>query len=267
MENPRLLRLKEKLGNGGVALCGGVYYTDSLITEQLGVLGFDMLWIDQEHTGFSLENIRNHLQAAALTGKVSMVRVTDHDPARIKPILELGPDAVIFPMVNTAEQARAVIEACLYPPEGVRGYGPIRAQQFYQVPMDEYLRDVKDCFWRVIQIEHEEGVRNLDEILSVPGIDSVVVGPNDLAASIGLLGQNKHPQMLKLMDEIAKTCRRHNVPLGASIAYNEQNIRDWIGRGAAWFGIGMDMSYINTGAKSVIDGTKKLLREAGKEND
>lgn len=267
MKNERLERLKRLFADGGVAICAGVFYTDSLITEQLGTLDFDMIWIDQEHTGFSLEILRSHIQAATLTGKVSIVRMVDCNPSTVKPVLELAPDAVIFPMVNTAEQARTAIQACLYPPEGIRGYGPIRAQRFWTVPMEEYLRDAASCFWRIVQIEHVEAVRNLEEILDVPGIDGVVVGPNDLSASIGLLGQYRHPEVLALMDRIAEVCRRRKIPFGAAVGYDEENIGDWIRRGASWLGIGQDVSYINTGAQLVIDGVQKILSKGKRENN
>ena len=264
MENTRIKKLKEKMARGEIALCTALYYVDPLITEQLASLDFDMIWIDQEHTGHSLDILRNHIQAAALTGKVSLVRVTDHDPAKVKPILELAPDAVIFPMVNTAEEARQVIGACLYPPRGQRGYGPIRAQRFGSVPMDEYIRDVESCFWRVVQIESEEGVRNLEKIIQVPGVDGVVVGPNDLSASLGLLGQYRHPEVLRLMDKIGDVCRQYYMPFGVSVGYDEQNLRDWVHRGVSWIEVGADMSYIDAGARLVLNGTKRLLKEEGK---
>ena len=244
MVNERLERLREKIQQGQVALGAGQFYNDPLITEQLGYMDFDLIWIDQEHTSFSLNDLCRHIQAAAVTGKVSVVRVRDHNPATVKPVLELAPDAIIFPMVNTVEEAQTVISACRYPPNGIRGYGPIRTQKFFTVPMEEYLRDVENCFWRIIQIEDEKAVRNLDDILCVPGIDSVVVGPNDLSASIGLLGEYRHPKVLQLMDEIAKTCRHHQIPFGVSLGYQEDNLEDWIRRGASWLEVGLDSTYI-----------------------
>ena len=264
MENVRLKGLKEKWDRGEIALSTAMFYAAPLIAEQLGSMDFDMLWIDQEHTGHSPDTLYSLIQAVELTGKASMVRVVDHEPATVKPVLELAPDMIIFPMINTAEEARAVVRACQYPPRGIRGYGPIRAQRFGCVPMEEYLRDVDSCFWRVMQIESAEGVRNLEEILRVPGVDSIVVGPNDLSASLGLLGQYRHPEVLRLMDEIGDTCRRCRMPFGVSLGYDEENLRDWIRRGASWIAVSADMGYLDAGARLMLNGTKELINEAGK---
>ena len=226
MRNPALENLNTKIAAGRVALATGIFFNDPLMTEQLSLMDFDLVWIDLEHTGHSVDALRGLLQAVDVAGKVSMVRVADTNPATIKPILELAPGAVIFPLINTKADAELAISSCRYPPAGIRGYGPLRAQKYWTVPMEEYIRDVEKCFWRVIQIETEEGVNNLDDILSVPGIDSVVVGPNDLSASAGLLGQYRHPKVLKMMDTIAEKCNSHHIPFGVALGYNEDNLND-----------------------------------------
>lgn len=259
MVNARLERHKKKIENGELLVSTGVYYTDPCIVEQLGTVGYDMMWIDQEHTGFTLEIIRSHIQAAAAADIFSMVRVVDLNPATVKPILEMAPDGVIFPMINTVEAAQQAIASCLYPPKGIRGFGPVRANRFGAVPMDEYIRDAEKCLWRILQIEHVEGVKNLDKILEVPGIDSIVVGPNDLSASLGVLGQYRHPAVMEQMDKIAEICNKHKIPFGVALGYDEDNINDWIRRGASWFAVGADMGYLDIGACQTLEQTRALL--------
>ena len=261
MINQRLNALKDRIAAGETLVGTGVFLTDPVISEQLGNLGFDFVWIDGEHTVFSNEQIRNHIMAAELAGMATFVRVPDHDPATVKPLLEVAPDAVIFPMVNTAEEARQVVAACLYPPKGVRGYGPLRAHRFGTVPNGEYVADVAGCFWRIMQIEHALAVENLEEILHVEGVDSIVVGPNDLSASIGHLGEYRHPDVMALMDRIGETCRRCGVPFGVSLGYDEQNIRDWVRRGASWIEVGADWGYLQMGAQKNLEDTRRLCQE------
>lgn len=268
MINQHLEQLKTKLKNKERLIGTGVWLTDTSVSEHLGTIGFDFVWIDQEHSGFTKEHIRSHILASELSGMVTFVRVTDHNPSTVKPILELAPDGVIFPMVNSAADAENVVAACLYPPDGIRGYGPTRADRFGSIPNEEYVRDVAGTFWRIMQIEHVDGVKNLDEILSVKGVDAIVVGPNDLSASIGLLGQHRHPDVMKLMDKIADTCNRRGVPFGVSMGYHEQNITDWINRGASMLEIGLDHYYLDIGARMVLDGTKQLLSgNGGKDHE
>ena len=221
MVNARLERHKKKIENGELPISTGVYYTDPCIVEQLGTVGYDMMWIDQEHTGFTLEIIRSHIQAAAAADIFSMVRVVDLNPATVKPILEMAPDGVIFPMINTVEAAQQAIASCLYPPKGIRGFGPVRAHRFGAVPMDEYIRDAEKCLWRILQIEHVEGVKNLDKI--------------------------------------AEICNKHKVPFGVALGYDEANISDWIRRGASWFAVGADMGYLDMGARQTLEQTRALL--------
>lgn len=258
MINLRLKKLKERIKNGEILVGTAVWLTDAIVSEQLGTLGYDFVWIDGEHSVLSNEQIRAHIMASELTGMATIVRVPDHNPATVKPILEIAPDAVIFPMINTAEEARLAVASCLYPPKGIRGYGPNRAHRFGSIPNDEYLADTEKCFLKIMQIEHVEAVKNLDEILEVEGVDSVVVGPNDLSASIGFLGKYRHPDVLALMDEIGEKCRRHNMPFGVSLGYDEENITEWKRRGISWIEVGGDWSYLNIGAKMNLNDTRKI---------
>ena len=261
MINTRLEKLKERVKSGEIVVGTAVLLSDSVITEQLGTLGYDFIWIDGEHSVLTNEQIRAHIMAAELTGMATIVRVPDHDPATVKPILENAPDAVIFPMINTAEEAKQAVASCLYPPKGIRGYGPYRAHRFGMIPNEEYVASIDQCFLKIMQIEHAEAVKNLDEILNVEGVDSIVVGPNDLSASIGLLGQYRHPDVLALMDEIADKCRSHHVPFGVSVGYNEENIADWKRRGVSWIEVGSDWIYMNIGAKMNLDDTRRICKK------
>ena len=123
-------KLREKLNSGKTAIGSHISLADSTVTEIMGEVGFDYLWIDTEHTSMSLEDLRNHLVAARATGVSPIVRVPEVSQVQAKPILEMGPEGIIFPQVNSYEQALEAVAACRYPPKGNRGGGPRRAMHF-----------------------------------------------------------------------------------------------------------------------------------------
>lgn len=253
-------QIRAKMARGERVIGAHVFLTDPEISEALANHGFEFVWIDGEHSAFDKASILGHIMACAAGGAASIVRVAWNDPVLVKPVLEMGPDGIILPMVSTAQQARQAVAACSYPPLGVRGFGPRRAIQYGAVDTGEYLENVNDSFLRIVQIEHKEAVDNLEEILQVPGIDLVMVGPNDLSASIGHLGDLRHPQVMALCDRIADTCKAMGKPFGASLGPgDEATIRDWIERGVNMLGCGDDISYISMGCRR----TFQLIQSLG----
>ncbi|MEG0144564.1 MAG: aldolase/citrate lyase family protein [Clostridia bacterium] len=247
-------QMRSKFARGELVVGGHVFYTDCEITEALGCHGFEFVWIDAEHSAFDKACVLHHIIAAASGNTASIVRVAWNDPVRIKPILEMGPDGIILPMVSSAEEARRAVSACSYPPLGVRGFGPRRANQYGALETRDYLKDVNDSFLRIVQIEHQSAVEHLEEILAVEGIDLAMVGPNDLSASIGHLGDTRHPDVIALYDRIEETCKRLHKPFGVSLgAGDEASIRDWIGRGVNMLGCGDDIAYLSLGCKRTFD--------------
>lgn len=234
----------EKIKNNGFIAGTHVTLSDISISEQMGMLGFEFVWIEGEHSPLDKQNILGHIIACQAGGAAAFVRIPWNDPVLAKPILEMGPDGIIFPFIRTAEEARAAVAACRYPPAGTRGFGPRRASKYGTMPNSEYLAGVDQSFLKIMQIEHIDAVNNLDEILAVDGVDTIVVGPADLSGSIGLLGQMRHPDVMALMDIIAQKCRAAKMPFGISMPYDKDNITDWIRRGVSWLAAGNDSSYI-----------------------
>lgn len=253
-------RFREKFKNHQLIVGGHVFYTDPEITEQLGDHGFEFVWIDAEHSAFDLQCILGHIMAAASADTASIVRVAWNDPVRIKPVLEMGPDGLILPMVCTREEAEDAVRSCTYPPRGVRGFGPRRANRYGDMDTLEYLEQADRSFLRILQIEHQKAVENLDEILEVEGIDLLIVGPNDLSASYGLLGHTRDPRMMPVYDEIAAKCKAAGMPFGVSLgAADRESMRDWINRGVNLIGCGDDISYISMGSRDTMEFIHSLL--------
>lgn len=255
----RAERLRARFRNHELVVGGHVFYTDPEITEQLGAHGFEFVWIDAEHSAFDLQCILAHIMAAASADTASIVRVAWNDPVRIKPVLEMGPDGLILPMVCTREEAEAAVRSCTYPPRGVRGFGPRRANWYGAMDTPEYLEQADRSFLRILQIEHQTAVEHLDEILQVEGIDLLVVGPNDLSASYGLLGHTRDARMMPVYDEIAAKCRAADMPFGVSLGASDRaSMADWIRRGVCFLGCGDDISYISMGCRATMEFLRSL---------
>lgn len=252
-------RIKEKLAKK--ELCFGTHCSNTELDfyEMCGLLGYDYIWIDNEHAGMTQPMIKNAIIATNAGGCCALVRVPDHEMANVKPVLEVGPDGVIFPMVNTAEQARKCVSHCTYPMKGTRGYGPLRGVDYGTKSLDEYLAHADDNLLKLMQCEHIEAVRNLDEILEVPGVDGIICGPMDLSASIGKMGQLDDPEVVALMQTIIDKCKAHGKPFGLSIGLLDKVVLDmWVGQGASFYSLGTPLDYFREMSKDVI----RAVREA-----
>lgn len=235
-------------------LCFGTHCstTDLDFYEMCGLLHYDYIWIDNEHAGMTQPMIKNAIIATNAGGCSAFVRVPDHEVAHVKPVLECGPDGIIFPMVNTVEQAEHCVAMCQYPPKGIRGFGPLRAVNYNEKNFDEYIRTVDQSFLRIMQCEHIEAVRNLDEILEVPGVDLIICGPMDLSASVNKISQFFDPEVLGLMDSIIAKCQAHHMPYGLSIGMNLELIKYWVKKGAFFLSMGTPQDYFRMMSKDVI---------------
>lgn len=253
--------LLQKMQRGELVIGAHVFFTDCEITEMLGYVGYEFVWIDGEHSAHNKETILHHIIAASSAGTASFVRVPWNDPVLLKPVLEMGPDGVIVPMISTAEQAREAVSACTYPSGGTRGFGPRRAIRYGAIPTKQYLEEVDRSFLRIMQVETVEGVGNLEEIAAVPGVDMIMIGPNDLSASAGHLGEIRHPDMMPIYDEIARKCKKAGIPFGVSLGSRDrETISEWIARGITIIGCGDDISFIQGGGQDNIAFVKGLPR-------
>lgn len=246
-------QLLEKFQGSQLAIGGHVFFTDPSITEEMSAWGYDFIWIDGEHGPFDKERILQHIVCANTAGAAALFRVTNNDPNIIKPILEMGPDGIICPMICTKEDAQRFVEACLYPPKGIRGFGPRRANLYGSIPLEDYLKHADESFLRLAQIEHVDAVKNLEKIFTVEGIDAFIVGPNDLSASIGHIGHTEHPEAIALYQEIAQTCKAAGRLFGVSIGPNDRTaIQNWIKLGVNFISCGDDITFISNGTRDTI---------------
>ena len=203
--------LKEKLKQGQPVIGTFVGLGHPDVTEVLSRLGFDWLVIDGEHSPMSFETMQLLLQSMNGSNCVPIIRPQWNDMVIIKRALDIGAYGLLIPWVNTKEEAEYAVRACKYPPEGLRGFGPRRAALFDP----DYSQTANDEILIIAQIETRKALSNLDDILSVKGIDACYIGPVDLSFSFGL-GSPKweNPEYLEAFDNVLAAAKKWGKPAG-----------------------------------------------------
>jgi 2-keto-3-deoxy-L-rhamnonate aldolase RhmA len=250
----------EKFKSGKLQLGTHITCNDPQMTEMIGNVGFDYFWIDTEHTVIGNDTLLLHLIAARATNTPAFVRIPWNDPVLVKPVLELGVDGLIFPMIHDAQEAQEAIRACLYPPEGTRGYGPRRAIRYGLDSPKEYIESESKKILKLIQIETRGAVENIDEIAGLPGVDIVILGPNDLSGAYGKLGQIRDPEIQKLYRYVVERAHAADKPALVSYgAYTADLIQMWIDLGVDMITAGSDAYYVVNGAKDLLRSAKEIF--------
>jgi 2-keto-3-deoxy-L-rhamnonate aldolase RhmA len=253
---------KRRLRAGEFLLGGHLFLPNPAMAEAMACFGYEYLWIDGEHGAYDKGDILRHITAVNGAGSGAFVRLVSGEPAVIKPVLEMGPDGIIAPIINTPEQAETFISACTYPPGGSRGFGPRRANNYGVLSDGEYLESIDEALVKIIQIEHREGVKNIDDILKIPGIDSVVIGPYDLSGSMGILGQLRHPELLDMCARIVECCKVHKIPCGPSIGPGDQELlRFWLDQKIDFLFCGDDISFVKSGVETTIAQVRAISKK------
>jgi 2-keto-3-deoxy-L-rhamnonate aldolase RhmA len=237
--------MKRKL-QAGQAVIGSVITTpEPFLAEVMGAAHFDFLLIDTEHCPFSVYQLQTVLIALQSTESTLIVRAPWNDPVAVKQILDVGAEGVIFPWVSTRAECEAAVAAAKYPPEGLRGFGPRRAARL-SGDAHEYARRANEEIMVLVQIERAEALDRLDEILTTPGLDGIMIGPADLAASLGHLHDMEHQEVDAAIQRVLDGCKQHGVPFGMFTGSAER-ARKWIGRGGRIATLGGDIWFIDMG--------------------
>jgi 2-keto-3-deoxy-L-rhamnonate aldolase RhmA len=207
--------IKERLKAGEKVLAGWIFGLSPVTMEVMALAGYDALLIDQEHGAVDMEKVYLLMLAAEGRGGQVMMRVPSHDPNHVKRVLDLGMQTVMFPMVDSAADAKAVVAACLYPPKGRRGLatGGIRASG-WGIDTKGYISGIPYRQLIMCQIETPGGLNAVEEIAGVEGVDLLFVGPNDLSASLGHFGDQDHPDVRAAIDRIVKAAKAKGKFLG-----------------------------------------------------
>ncbi len=245
---------KERLRKGETLV--GTILTLGLpaVAEMVSRCGFDWLWIDMEHAPLSLEQVQEFLQAKSETCP-AFVRIPGNDEVWIKRVLDLGADGIIVPQVKTAAEAQRAVSASKYPPTGIRSVGSGRANG-YGMNAGPYIEEANEKLLVLLQIEHHEGVKNLESIIKTPGVDAIIIGPYDLSGSFGKLGKIGDDEVQKAIAEIKKACEQHGMPLGI-FALQPEHGKNYLSQGFKLIALGIDAHYLWTAAKAGLEAVKK----------
>jgi 2-keto-3-deoxy-L-rhamnonate aldolase RhmA len=234
---------RQRLDSGKLCLGPSITLSDPVVTEALAP-SVDFFWIDLEHNPLSLESVTAHLIAARAGGAPALVRVPSSDVAWIKRLLDVGAEGIIVPQVRSAAEVRGIVSACRYPPMGARGFGPRRSCNYGRDDLQTYLAEANRRVFVAVQIETAEAYAELDAILDVPGYDSIVIGPNDLSGSLGLMGQLDHPKVVEAVGSIASRSRAAGRYVGIGMAPDVEHALRAARQGVQWVQIGGDCGFM-----------------------
>lgn len=196
---------------------GWVSYAHPSITETFARAEFDFMFIDMEHSTISIEQGQRIIAASQSEGVPCIPRPVSHSNDYLKPLLESGADGLLIQMVEKPEQVQALIRDIKYPPLGRRTYGVNRAQA-YGFDFEEYIHNWNETSTFMIQIESIMGVDNIEQLLASDEVDGVMVGPLDIAGSLGVPGQTTHPLVIEASRKVIAACERHGKSCGTQVA-------------------------------------------------
>lgn len=253
---------KTNLHDGRLNLGIWLTCTDLMVCDIVCHLGYDFVLVDTEHSFMTIESLRDVLMIARRSDSFPIVRVGWNDLTLVKQVLDAGAEGIIVPMVCNKEQAEKAVSYCRYPPQGVRGLGPLGASDFGRC-FEEYVAEANNRIFVAVQIEHIDAVNDLDEIMGVSGLDGVFVGPADLAASLGFINNISHPQVKENIRNIIEKASNYGIPVGFPAGVSAEQIKEQMAGlldGVRFLTVGSDMTFLSSGARKQLLDLKALSR-------
>ena len=243
--------LKQRLKAGDTTFGCWLSFAEAAPTEIMGTAGFDWVVIDGEHAPNDVRSIRNQLMALQSSASSAVVRVPVGEAWIIKQALDVGAQSILVPMVESGDQARALVRACTYPPTGMRGVGAAstRASRFSTIA--DYVETADDQISLMVQVESRAGLAALDDILAVDGIDCVFIGPADLAADMGHRANPGHPDVhAAIVDTLGRIAAAGKTP--GILSLSEEMTEKYIAAGARFIAVSIDVLLLTQAARSTV---------------
>ena len=249
--------LKKKIVNRELSIGSWLTIPHQSVVEIMATAGFEWLAIDLEHAAIDISQAMNLIALIQGKGMKALVRVSKNEEVIIKRVMDAGADGVIVPTVRNAAEAKMAVEFVKYPPVGKRGVGLNRAQN-YGTGFEAYKQWLQDESVVIAQIEHIDSVNNLEEILSVEGIDGLIIGPYDLSASMGIPGDYGHPDVVAALERVEKVAKQMGKPLGFHVIFSDHHkLQEKIDAGYTFLAFSIDFFYLGDKAR---DEMKHFLR-------
>lgn len=244
--------IKSKLKEGKCVYGSWIRIPSPIIVEALGNVGFDFLHVDMEHSSIDLQMLDYMVLAGYRHNIPLAVRTATQNPADLYRIMDIGYSSFVLPRIESAEQCAHLLKGARYTPAGTRGLGgAVRTNGWGEMPLEQHLAEAEDDTLMIIQIESEEGLKNLDAILDVPGIDVVYIGPLDLSQALGYPGQIDHPVVADTIASLIKTIRAKGIAVGIHAATTLQ-AQTWAEAGIQYFTVALDVSLLQSAARSLV---------------
>lgn len=253
------MQLKSKLAQSEITIGSWITLGHPSIAEIMANAGFDWLVLDMEHSVLELSEIQMLIQVLDMKKCPAIVRLTSNHPDQIKRVMDAGASGVMVPMVRSAADAEAAVQAVYYPPRGKRGIGLARAQG-YGAEFQQYRNWLEKNAVIVAMIEHIDAVNAIDSILSVDGIDAYIIGPYDLSGSMGRIGEFNHPEVTSAIEQVLKSGNRLGKPGGIHVVEPDRDeLRQRIAAGFSFIGYSMDIRILDTICRNHIQSIKVNL--------
>lgn len=227
---------------GGQTVGGWLSIGNAYTAETMASLGFDWLCVDLQHGMLSYDDLKYMLPAMSNYDAMPFVRVPWNEPYEIMKALDAGAYGVIVPMVNNRAEAELAVDSCRYPPDGHRSFGPIRAAMYGG---RGYAREANDHIACVVMVETADGIENLDEIASTPGLDGIYIGPSDLGFALGLspTSGSQDEKHIETVEKIRVTCQKHGIAAGIHTGSLEMTQR-YLNQGFNLVNLGTDSAFL-----------------------
>ena len=246
-------KIKEQMRRGEPSIGSWMSMAHPSIAEILAMAGYDWIVIETEHTAIDVSEVLRLIIAIEQRGSVPLVRLAWNDPIQAKAVLDSGAAGVLVPMVNTKTDAELAVSMTKYPPLGSRGVGLARAQG-YGINFDAYVTNANADTLLLVQIEHREAVENIEQILSVTGIDGVFIGPYDLSLSLGIPGRLNHPDILAAKQKVLTATLAHGLIAGMHFVQPQTAASDCqkaISEGYRFIALGTDILFLGDSARDL----------------
>lgn len=264
-------KVKARLKAGEAVVGSWLAIPSAVSTRFMAQLGFDYLCVDMEHQPIGIESASAMFGAIAAAGMTPLARIPWNTAENIKRVLDCGAHGIVVPMVNTREEAEAAVAAAKYPPTGIRSVGGVLHAMNFGTDAATYYARANDEILVVVQAESPQGVANAEEILSVPGVDAVFIGPNDLLSMMGQTPrmENDSREFVDALAHIVKTADKHGVAPGIHTANHEACMRR-MGEGFRFMAVASDARFLVAGAQAELsrisipgrgsEGAREVLR-------
>ena len=231
-----------------------------IVAEAVGHAGFDWGLVDMEHAPLDVPGLVHMLQALSGTKMLPIVRLPWNEPVTVKRVLDAGATTLMFPFVQNADEAARAVAATRYPPEGIRGLASVSRATRYGTASN-YFRNANGLIGVIVQIETPQAIEQVDAVARVPGVDALFVGPADLSAALGHIGETTHPEVIALMSRAVQRCKALGKPVG-TLGASPEAVAQYRAIGFDFVAVSSDIGFIMRAAKAAITS----LRTPGDEH-